>query len=182
MENNSMVIRGSFRGILGDLLKKIIILICTTLVYFISNNVENQYYKEYNIDSFISFVIELQHPYIMAILSFIFILYIILLLIFLSTLYKTIILLYETLKTTVIDFQSGKITVSYYTFPFNKEVQEHKFNEIININISQNLFQRLFQTGNLYIEYLTYSKLDSQLRTINITYVVQPFTIKPELI
>jgi hypothetical protein len=182
LDKNLVTIRGSFRGIAGDFLKNILILTFTIFVYVICSDIKGQYYTEYNIESFWKFVTELQHPDVMAIISLIFISYAVLLWVSLRSAFKIIVLLYETLKTTVIDFNNGKIITTSYSFPFSKEVDENKFNEIININITQDLLQRLFNTGDVTIEYLTYSKVDSQLRNLEVTYVVKPFAIKPEMI
>jgi hypothetical protein len=182
MEKNSITISGSFKGIAGTFLKRILILILVCIFYIIISNIKNQYYSEYNIESLWAFITAFTNFEVIAILSLIFIVYLILLWIFITVLYKTILLVYEIPKTTVIDFQNEKITSTTYSFPFSKQVDENKFNDIINVVISQDMMKRLFNSGHLYIEFLTYSKLDSQLRNIEITYVANPLKLKQELL
>lgn len=182
MEKNSLVIKGSFRGIAGDFLKNLGILLITFVVYSLSNNIKNKYYKEYNIKSFISFVTELDHIDVMAIISFIFLLFIILFFIALTRVYRTIILIYEAFKVITIDYVNGKIISATYSFPFNKTVDENKFDEIIGVSLNQDLMSNIFSTGDLNIEYIVCNKVDSQLKNIEITYVVHPFKIKAKML
>jgi hypothetical protein len=182
MEKNTLVIRSSFMGIAGEFLKNTFIIICMVIVYLFCSNIKMQYYTEYNIQSFFSFVIELKHIKEMGIISFIYILYVVLFFIVLSTSFKTIKLFYEAFKKMVIDYESGRITYTSYSFPFNKEVDENKFNDIINVNINQDFFHRLFRTGHISIEYLAFNKVDSQLRSLEITYVSRPFKLKSEML
>lgn len=182
METNTLVIRSSFWGIAGDFLKNIFIIACMIFVYLFCSNLKMQYYSEYNITSFLSFVMELKHIKEMGIISFIYILYVVIFLIILSTSYKTIKLFYEVLKKTVIDYESGRITSTTYSFPFNKVVDENKFSEVINVNIDQDLFHQLFRTGHIYIEYIACNKVDSQLRSLQVTYVARPYKLKSEML
>jgi hypothetical protein len=182
METNTLVIRSSFWGIAGDFLKNIFIIVGMVIIYLFCSNIKMQYYTEYNITSFLSFVMELKHIKEMGIISFIYILYVVIFFIVLSTSYKTVKLFYEILKKTVIDYESGRITSTTYSFPFNKEVDENKFSEVINVNIDQDLFHQLFRTGHIYIEYIACNKVDSQLRSLQVTYVARPFKLKSKML
>jgi hypothetical protein len=182
MEKNNVIIKGSFKGISADFSKNIVVLICIFILYLISNNIRKTYYSKYGISSFIDFVTGFEHISVIAIISSIFLLFFILAIIGISTFYKTIILLYETQRTITIDFTAGKILVESYSFPFIKNTDENLFNDIISININQGLLNRTFNTGDIYIEYLTCSKVDSQLRTLEMPYVSMPFKVKTKLI
>jgi hypothetical protein len=178
MEKNTLVIRGSFRGIAAELIKRLIIFICTIIIYQISNSIKNKFFTEYNINSFTGFVMEFDHAKVIIIISSIYLLFVILLFIALATIYKIINILYETLSVVTFDFPGGKVTEVTYSFPFIKKVDENKFDEVINVNISQGLMNQLFSSGNMYVEYLTCSKVDSQLRNLEISNVVHPFKTK----
>lgn len=182
MEKSTITIKGSFKGISGDFFKNIIILVCTLVVYVVSNNLRKNYYSKFGISSFFDFVTGFENLSVIAILSCIFLLFFILAIVALSTILKTAALLYEIHRITTIDFISGKILVESYSFPFNKNTDENLFNDIINVNINQGLMNRTFNTGYIYIEYLTCSKVDSQLRTLEIPHVSMPFKIKTKLI
>lgn len=182
MDKNNVIIKGSFKGISGDFFKNVVVLICTFIVYVFSNNLRKTYYSKYGITSFFKFVTDLEHIPVIAILSSLFLLFFILAVIALSTFFKTIVLLYETQKTITIDYISSKILIETYSFPFNKMTEENLFNDIICVNIEQGLMDRLFGTGDIYIEYLTCSKVDSKLRTLQISYVSSPIKIKTKLI
>lgn len=182
MDKNNVVIKGSFKGISGDFFKNIMVIICIFIVYYISNSIRKNYYSKYGISSFFDFVTDFEHIPVIALLSFIFLIFLILVIIGISTLCKIIILLYETQKTISIDFISSKIIIESYSFPFYKITEENLFNDIISVNISQGLLNRTFNTGDLYIEYLTCSKVDSQLKSLEIPYVSSPLKIKAKLI
>ena len=181
MEKSTIIVRGSIIGIAGDFLKNVIILICTYVVYAIGKDVKQQYYEEFNITSLVDFAMEFKHTKEAVIISFIFLLFLILALIAISTIYKAFKLLYEIPKSITFDSINGKIIAVTYSFPFNKNVDENKFDEIIEVNISQGLLHRLFNSGDMYIEYLALNKIDSQLRHIEIPYISCPFKVKPRM-
>lgn len=182
MDKNTVVIRGSFKGILGDFIMNFLMLILTFTVYSVANKYRLKYYEDYDIKSFFSFVMEFTNIKVIVILFSIFLLFFILLIAAISLVFKIIGLLYETQKVITVDYVAGKILVETFSFPFSKTVEEHKFNDIVNVSISQSLLGRLFSTGDMYIEYLTCSKVDSKLKTLDITYVNGPFRIKPKMI
>jgi hypothetical protein len=182
MDKSTVVIKGSFKGILGEFIKNILILLATYVLYIISKNTKASYYAKYSIDSFFGFAMEFKEMKAIAILSFVFVLYLILAIIGIHVLYKTIMLLYETQRTITIDFISGKILAKTYSFPFNKIIDEHKFNEIITVSITQSIAHKIFDSGDFYIEYLTCSKVDSQLRAMEIPYINEASKIKQNLI
>ena len=81
MEKSTIIVRGSIIGIAGDFFKNVIILICTYVVYAISKDVKQQYYEEFNITSLVDFAMEFKHTKEAVIISFIFLLFLILALI-----------------------------------------------------------------------------------------------------
>ena len=56
------------------------------------------------------------------------------------------------------------------------------FHQIIQVRIDQNLLDRLAGGGNLYVEYLVLSKLDSQLRVLELPFIKHPEKLKRKLI
>jgi hypothetical protein len=119
---------------------------------------------------------------IIAILALIFIFYIIIAVLFIREFYKTILLFYNIPGKVTIDYDTMKITSKTYSFPFNVQVDENKFDDIINVVVTQDLSKKLFNSGDLYIEFLVNSKLDSQLRNIEIPNISTPFKIKRDLL
>lgn len=181
MENNKVIIKGSFRGISGDFVKNLILLLLNFLIYLVCKSFQNDLYAKYNIKSFSSYVLKFENIPISFLLSFVFFIYIILVITTISYIFKTLNLFYTLGRNLSFDYSTGRIILKTYSFLLSKNIEENKFNEIINVNINQGLFNRIFNTGTVYIEYLTYNTVDSQLRTMEIYNVHNPFSIKNKI-
>jgi hypothetical protein len=182
METNKITIRGSFKGISGNFTKNIVYLLVILIVYLIANVNKNKYFRRHNITSLWNFIKGFTEPKIIIILLSLYLLIFILLVLGISITIKIIALLYETQKLVIIDYSTGKITEETLSFPFTKSQEESKFNDIISVNITQDMLHRLFNSGDLYLEYMTYTKVDSKIRNMEITYVESPHKIKSKMI
>lgn len=182
MDKNTLVIKGSFKGIAGDFLKNFLLLLGSYIVYTIANHYKVKLYSEKEISSFFKFVVALEDMPTIIILFSIFLIFATLLVLAIYLVFKIINLLYETQKVVTIDYVAGKIYNVTYSFPLSKYTEEHKFTDIISVNIYQNMIHRLFGVGNLNIEYLTCSKVDSKLRNLEVTYLNAPVKVKQKLI
>ncbi|WP_139904652.1 PH domain-containing protein [Clostridium thermarum] len=183
MENGKVIIKGSFRGITGDLVKNVLTILLCIIIFFFSKSYKNNIVIEHNIDtSFFNYLLKFEDITAVSILALIYLIIIIIVLVIISSIVKTLGLFYHLLRITTFDFNSGKVVDKAYSYPMNRTIDENKFNEIINVNIEQGLFQRIFNTGTLYVEYIAVNTVDSQLRHIEIPCVAKPFAQKNRLL
>jgi hypothetical protein len=185
MENGKVIIKGSFRGISGDLAKNIFIILLNIIIYQLSRSYKTNLYSKHNINtdmSFFEYLLKFEDIAAVSKLALIYLVIIVIALITISSIIKTLGLFYYLLRVTTFDFNSGKVTDKAYSFPMNRIIDENKINEVINVNIEQGFFQRIFNTGTLYVEYLTFNTVDSQLRHIEIPCVGKPFAQKNRLL
>ncbi|OPJ62445.1 PH domain-containing protein [Clostridium oryzae] len=184
MEKNKVVIKGAFKGITADFTKYILTLLALFIIYIISTAFKNGIYSKKNVGSLISYFKKFDLKDIGGMLSIgiIILIYIILIILAVSTIVRLFLLLYEAGHVIVIDYSSGKIVTKTYSFPLERTITEEKFNEIINVDIKQNMFQRFFNTGYMYIEFIALNQVDSQLRSVEIPYAFKPFLQKNKIL
>ncbi|MDT8716325.1 PH domain-containing protein [Clostridium sp. 19966] len=182
MENNKFIIKSSFKGISGDFIRNVIILAINLFIFLICSALRSSIYSKYSIDSFISYVTSLDNILVVVELSVIYLVYIILVIVSFSTFIQSIGLFYEIKRTVIFDRNSNKIVVKSFYFPFNRSIDENKFNDIIGITISQNFFQRIFGTGNLCVEYIVNESSAPQIKYLEIPYTYLPFQQKNKLL
>lgn len=181
MEKNRIVIKGSFRGISADLTRNFMILIINFIIYLTCDSYKDKLITKNNIDSLLEFVLNSDQLEVVAILATVYVVILIVLLITLSTIIKIIRLFYNLARVTIFDFTSEKVIAHSYSFPFNKTTDENKFSEVINVNIEQGLLGRLFNAGNMYVEYIAVNTVDSQLRNVEIPNAAKPFLQKNKI-
>lgn len=185
MNNNEIIIKGSFAGIRGELFKRVFLLIIYGIVFFTTNGYRKSFYSDNEITSVSSFLTKKitnfdfmgTLPLLIIILIFIF-----LAIFIFSSLLKTIKLFYNINRKITVDFFSGKIVMVSYSFPFFKNVEHDKFDNIITVNIEQAFMDRFFNSGKLYIEYLVSSKVDSSSVSFEIPHVYRPSKALKELL
>ncbi|NLZ48170.1 MAG: PH domain-containing protein [Clostridiales bacterium] len=183
MKANKHSIKGSFAGISGDLVRNILIIMVNVLINIVCKIYKNSLYKKHNISSsFLEYLINFDDLSVVIILAVINLVVIIVYILIISAIIKTISLFYHIPRNVVIDYENNKIIDTSYSFFIIKNIDENKYNEIINVNIEQGLFQRMFNTGTLYIEYVANTAVDSQLRHIEIPCIANPFMQKNKLI
>lgn len=183
MEKNKVIIKGAFKGISADFTIHMLTLLGLFIIYIICGAFKRGIYAKKNVDSLIEFFKNFDVKDIGSTISIsvILLIYIIILIIALSTIGKLVSLLYEAGHVVAIDYSSGKIVTKTYAFPLERTISEEKFSEIINVDIKQNTFQRLFDTGYMYIEFIALNQVDSQLRSVEISYAFQPFHQKNKI-
>jgi len=96
--------------------------------------------------------------------------------------YHILRLLSQLTGVTVVDFENSRIIEKKYLFPVQRIEDENMFHQIIQVRIEQNLMDRVLQVGNLYVEYLVLSKLDSQLRVLEVPFIIHPERLKRRLL
>lgn len=184
MEKSKIIIKSSIKGISADFTKNLLIILLNMIVYMLCKGYRESVYTKHNIDSKVSFfeyLLKFEDITAVSILALIYLIIIIIIIITVSTIIKTFCLFYNSLRVTIFDFNNGRIIDKHFTFPLNRTVDENKFNEVIEVHVEQGVIQRLFNTGTLYIEYLTLTTVDSQLRHIEIPCVSMPFQQKNKI-
>lgn len=178
MENGAIVLKTNIQALIGNLSKKIIVVLISTAFCLAGIRLKNYVADKYDITESI-FKAELLGTISMIIVYIVLGILAILLLI---SLYKFFGLFYELKRVTNIDFVREKILIQSYEFPFDKQTEEKKFNKIVGVEISQKSIDRMFNSGTLYIEYLVQSKNDSKLRGFEVPYVLNPVAVKDKLL
>lgn len=181
MEKNKTIIKGSFKGISADLTKNVLILVVTWIVYLLSNSYKDKLYEKNQISSFLAYLLEMDKLTVVCTIAIIYLIIIITVIVAISSLIKIIGILYHLADCTTFDFENKKVISKTFSFPFNMTTDENKLDEVINVNIEQGSFHRLFNTGNVYIEFLAYNSVDTQLRNLEIKCVALPFMQKNKI-
>ncbi len=184
MDKNYIVIKGSFKGIIGKLSKRIGILILFFILAAAGSQIKSSALLNAGVKSIKDFDLSkmMDKPFQSVIIVSVYILYAILIILSIPLIYRIISLFYEVYKKVVIDYSKGSIVTESYFFPFQKITEENKFDDIIEVEVYQNVLDKLFVTGNLYIEYVACNKVDSKLKYVEIKYVLDPFSHKGNLI
>lgn len=183
MKANKLTIKGSFAGISADLVRNILVIIVSILITIVSNIYKNNLYEKHDINgNFLEYLLTFNDISVVIKLALIYLIFIIAYILIISAIIKIIRVFYYIPRNVMIDFENNKIIDKSYSFFLMKNIDENKCNEIINVNIEQGLFQRIFNTGTLYIEYVAITTIDSQLRHIEIPCIAKPFMQKNKLI
>lgn len=181
--NNEITIKGSFYGIRGELLKRVLFLIAIGIVYLITKSYKTNFFNDNKVSSIIDFVGKnIFSPEKIIVLVIIIALYIFIIILAIRNIYATIKLFYNIPRELHVDFFQGKIKMVSYSFPFSKNIEEDKFDSIVTVNIEQKLMDRLFNSGSLYVEYLVSSNVDSNSVSFEIPFMDNPKQILNELI
>lgn len=179
MEKSLIVIKTEIKALLNDLIKKLLVMLFVLILFFLCNRVKNNLAQKYNLtDSIFS----ISDPFAVVSMLLVYIVLGVLLILLIVALYKLFSLFYELKRVTVIDFVRGKIIIESYDFPFDKQIEEKKFDNIIGVDIIQKSIDRTVNSGTLYLEYLVLSKNDSKLRGMEIPNVSNPMKIKDRLL
>lgn len=179
VEKGSITIKTEIKALLGDLIKKSTIVILIIILCIAAIKTKGSIALKYNmVDS----IFDESEP--IGTLSMLLIYFVlgILIILLIFALYKLVILFYELKRVTIIDFEREKIVVQSYDFPFEKQMEEKRFNRIVGVDILQKSIDRAVNSGTLYLEYLVLSKNDSKLRGIEIPNVLNPIKIKDKLL
>lgn len=82
---------------------------------------------------------------------------------------------YYTSKTRyVIDKGSGKITEVLFRFPLAKDEKEVRFDRIIKVEIEQGNINRINNSGNVVLHFITYANADTISGRFNVAYISDP--------
>lgn len=178
MNNEKIIMKCTLKGILGELIKKVVLFVLIIIGCIITNRIRSTLLKKHG-----STLFSIDASKFGALISIILIYLLLIALIFAAIIifFKTIGLLYELKTITTIDFVKEKIIVEKTLFPFSKELDENKFNEIIEVGICQKAIDRLANAGGIYIEYLAINRVDSKVRSIYIPYINNPYERKQSL-
>lgn len=171
MNNQKIIFKCTFKGILGELIKKVALFILTLVGCNITNGIRKSLLKKHGANLF-----SIDASKFGALISTILIHILLLALVIAAIIifFKIIGLLYELNTVTIIDLAREKVIVEKTLFPFSKEIDENKFNEIIEVGICQKGIDRLANAGGIYIEYIAINRVDSNVRSIYIPYISNP--------
>lgn len=178
MDKQQMVLKANIKGLLGVLLKKLVIVFIVLIACIAANKLKLYVETKYNITGSIFKTDVLGTVSIISV----YIVLLILLIVLLIAAYRFFEVFYELGRKTNIDFNNERIEIRKYEFPYDREVIERRFNRIVGVEVSQKSVERMLDCGTLYIEYLVLSKNDSKLRGIEIPFIEKPFEIKSILL
>jgi hypothetical protein len=178
MDKGSLVLKTDIKALAGDLIKRFGTFLITLVICIIGNKLRKYVASKFDITDSI-FKAELVGTVSMVL---VYIVLGILVLLALIALYKFLALFYELKHTTTIDFEKGKIIMQSYDFPFDRHVEEKRFNRIVGVVVTQKSLDRMAGAGELCVEYLVQSKTDSKLRSIEVPYVLNPLRMKDKLL
>lgn len=183
MKANKLIIKGSFAGISADLVRNILVIIVNILITIVCKIYIKDLYEKHDINSnFLEYLLTFNELSVAIKLAVINLIIVIAYILIFSAIIRALIVFYHIPRNVIIDYENNKIIDKSYSFFIMKNTDENKCNEIINVNIEQGLFQRIFNTGTLYIEYVANTTVDSQLRHIEIPCIAKPFMQKNKLI
>lgn len=178
MDKGTIVVKTSIKALLGDLIKKILVVLLVFLLCIASNKVKSYVANKYSItDS----IFNASDPIGTISMILVYIILGILLLLLIIALYKFFSIFYELKRVTIIDFVRERIVIQSYDFPFEKQIEEKRFNRVVGVDIEQKSIDRLVNSGTMYLEYLVLSKNDSKLRGVEMPNVLNPIKIKEKL-
>ena len=184
MEPKKMVMRASLQGMLSKLIKFGVLLIISMMVWQRLRNYQHSIFEAYDVGYLTALTRSMETDISiieMSLLAASYIAAISVLILLIYLIYKIASLLFELTGVTVIDFENHTITEKKIYFPFRQINDENMFHQIIQVRVEQNLIDLFVKGGNLYMEYLVLSDLDSQLRVLEIPYVSDPMRIKRRL-
>jgi hypothetical protein len=179
MQKDTLVLKTNIKGLTGELIKKLLVVIIVLAICLTGNILRKYVADKYNITDSIFKSTDMLGTISMVI---VYIVLGVLTLFLIIALYKFFILFYELKHVTTIDFSRERIIVEKYDFPFDKQVEEKRFNRIVGIDVTQKTIDRSVNAGSLYIEYLVQSKNDSKLRGFEVPYLINPINIKDRLL
>lgn len=179
MQKDTLVLKTNIKGLTGELIKKLLVVGIVLALCLAGNKLRKYVADKYNITDSIFKSTDMLGTISMVI---VYIVLGILILFLIMALYKFFILFYELKHVTTIDFSRERIIVEKYDFPFDKQVEEKRFNRIVGVEVTQKTIDRSVNAGSLYIEYLVQSKNDSKLRGFEIPYLLNPINIKDKLL
>jgi hypothetical protein len=179
MQKDTLVLKTNIKGLTGELIKKLLVVVIVLALCLTGNILRKYVADKYNITDSIFKSTDMLGTISMVI---VYIVLGVLILFLIIALYKFFILFYELKHVTTIDFSRERIIVEKYDFPFDKQVEEKRFNRIVGIDVTQKTIDRSVNAGSLYIEYLVQSKNDSKLRGFEVPYLINPINIKDRLL
>jgi hypothetical protein len=178
MDKSTVVLRTNFKGLLNELFKKLVVVLIVAAFCIAANKLKQYVEKKFSLTNSI-FDGELLGTVSMILVYIVLAILLILLFIALGKMFA---LFYELKRVTTIDFAKERIVIQKYDFPFDKEIEEKKFNRIVGIEIEQKSIDRAVKCGSLYVEYLVQSKNDSKLRGFEVPFVQNPIMVKDKLL
>jgi hypothetical protein len=184
MEPKKLVMRASLQGMLSKLFKFGVLLIIGMMIWQRLRRYQLSIFEAYDVGYLTALTRSMETDISiieMALLAASYIAAIAVLILIIYLIYKIISLLFELTGVTVIDFENHTITEKKIFFPFRQINDENMFHQIIQVRVEQNLIDLFVKGGNLYMEYLVLSELDSQLRVLEIPYLSDPIRIKKRL-
>jgi hypothetical protein len=179
MQKDILVLKTNIKGLTGELIKKLLVVVIVLALCLTGNILRKYVADKYNITDSIFKSTDMLGTVSMVI---VYMVLGILILFLIIALYKFLILFYELKHVTTIDFSRERIIVQKYDFPFDRQVEEKRFNKIIGVEVTQKTIDRAAKSGTLYVEYLVQSKNDSKLRGIEVPYLINPINIKDRLL
>lgn len=185
MESNQVVMRASLQGMISKLVKLGVYFLAVLFIWRRIRNYQTELFDTYNVSYLSALTNALETDIEMVEVGLLVVSYmamIVVIVLFLYLGYLTLRLLSQLTGVTVIDFDNNRILEKKYLFPVQRIEDENVFHQIIQVRIEQNLIDRTLKSGHLYVEYLVLSKLDSQLRFLEVPFIADPERVKRKLI
>lgn len=185
MESNQVVMRASLQGMISKLIKLGVYFLAVLMVWRRVRRYQAEIFDTYDVSYLSALTNALETNIEMVDVGLLVVSYMammILIFLFLYLAYHILRLLSQLTSVTVIDFEKSRIVEKKYIFPVQRIEDENIFHQIIQVRIEQNMIDRVLKGGHLYIEYLVLSKLDSQLRVLEVPFISEPERIKRKLL
>lgn len=185
MESNQVVMRASLQGMLSKLIKLGAYFLVVLFFWRRVRRYQADIFDTYDVNYLSALTNAMETDIEMVEIGLLVVSYmgmIILFCLFLYLAYHILRLLSQLTGVTVVDFENNRILEKRYLFPVQRIEDENMFHQIIQVRIEQNLIDRVLQVGHLYVEYLVLSKLDSQLRVLEVPFIAHPERLKKRLL
>ncbi|HEY5563682.1 MAG TPA: hypothetical protein VIK72_18330 [Clostridiaceae bacterium] len=186
MENKIVKIKSSLKGILGQVIKYLVFALADLIALLISKGILSKLYSKNGYKSFSDFISKIldiiDKPAPVLIMFGLNLLILFLLILEIIFLFKILALFLEINNNITVNFGNNRITSRNYTFPLTINNDDNILNKIVEVNIEQNVFDLIFNTGDMYIEYLSTDKDDAKTRSLSIKHLMKPMVEKEKLI
>lgn len=181
MEKNVLKLKVPAKAFMAEILKEL--LLCAVVLCFslIGANLKQNIFSKHKIETilFSIFDVPMKEVVIVLIINIIFL---ILAVCIIRFLYRCVSMFYKYNTNTIIYPNEFRFRVQSLKFPFTRLVEEGTINQVIEVDITQNLVQKLLCCGNLDIEYLVYSKTGARVKNLYIYCVDSPEKEKLKLL
>lgn len=179
MEKKQIIIKGNFKGLLPNFTKNFTLIIVSICLILIGNALINSLLLGNSDLNLFEHILEsLTSTNRVFNFLFVILLFMLSIILIVYSIINTISLLYEFSRITIFDFEKNTISVKYLYFPFIKIEELHILSSLCEISICITGFQKMFQCGDLYIEFFPHNNETKQTKKLYIPYIYNVTKLK----